>query len=127
MYCLPLAEVRVGFDTFPIDLNVKDYRGNVESTIRINEASYEFEKGISPQLKITISGEKIYGDDASTYASLCDMISYKLYDSSGKMVYSGIISLMSLSVGDKFKDDSVCIYDISPGETYSFVLLENER
>ena len=42
------------------------------------------------------------------------MISYKLYDSAGYLVDSGNIYLSSLSAGDKFKDDSVVIYDILP-------------
>ncbi len=38
------------------------------------------------------------------------------------MVDSGNIYLPSLSSGDKFKDDSVVIYDITPGESYTFKL-----
>lgn len=53
-----------------------------------------------------------------------DMISYKLYDSAGYLVDSGNIYLSSLSAGDKFKDDSVVIYDITPGESYTFQLSE---
>ena len=52
------------------------------------------------------------------------MISYKLYDSVGYLVDSGNIYLSSLSTGDKFKDDSVVIYDITPGESYTFQLSE---
>ena len=52
------------------------------------------------------------------------MISYKLYDSAGYLVDSGDIYLSSLSPGDKFKDNSVIIYDITPGESYTFQLSE---
>ena len=52
------------------------------------------------------------------------MISYKLFDSAGYMIDSGNIYLPSLSAGDKFKDDSVVIYDIVPGEAYVFRVSE---
>ena len=74
----------------------------------------------SPQLNITITGEKKSGSENSGY----DMISYKLFDSAGYMIDSGDIYLSALSAGDKFKDDSVVIYDIVPGETYVFRLSE---
>lgn len=40
------------------------------------------------------------------------------------MIKSGSIILSSLSEGDKFKDSSVVIYDVVPGESYLFQLLE---
>lgn len=46
------------------------------------------------------------------------MISYKLYDSSGYLVDSGNLFLRDLSAGDKFKDDSIAVYDVKPGESY---------
>ena len=52
------------------------------------------------------------------------MISYKLFDSAGYMIDSGNLYLSALSAGDKFKDDSVVIYDIVPGEAYVFRLSE---
>lgn len=53
-----------------------------------------------------------------------DMISYKLFDSEEYVITSGNIYLDSLNQGDKFKDDSIVIYDITPGETYRLVLSE---
>ncbi|MDY2609004.1 MAG: hypothetical protein SOV91_02005, partial [Eubacteriales bacterium] len=67
-----------------------------------------------------ITGEKTNGNSNSGY----DIISYKLYDSAGYMVDSGNIYFSSLSAGDRFKDDSVVIYDIIPGESYTFQLFE---
>ena len=55
------------------------------------------------------------------------MIRYKLYDHTGCMISSGNISLSSLSAGDKFRDDSVVIYDVTPGESYTFRLAEYDR
>ena len=120
LYCLPIKDVQLTFDSFPIDLRVKGYDGSTESIIQINDVSYEFEKDYLPQLKITILGTKTYGNSNSSY----DIISYKLYDSDGNMVSANNIYFSLLSKGDKFRDDSVVIYDITPGESYTLKLLE---
>lgn len=119
-YCLPIKDVHVAFDSFPLDLKVKDLMGNASSVIQIQSAEYVFDKDVLPQLSIIITGEKKSGSDASGY----DIICYKLYDSEGYLVDSGDIYLSSLSAGDKFKDDSVIIYDAVPGESYTFQLSE---
>lgn len=120
LYCLPVEDVQVQFDSFPLDLNVEDFSGGKASVIQIQGAEYKFDKEYSPRLTITITGEKKIGNDNSGY----DMLSYKLYDAEGYVVDTGNIYLPSLSVGDKFKDDSVIFYDITPGETYIFRLSE---
>ena len=120
LYCLPIEDVQVTFDSFPLDLKVKDFMGSTASVIQIQGAEFKFDKDYSPHLTITITGEKKSGSSDSGY----DMISYKLYDSAGYLVDSGNIYLSSLSAGDKFKDDSVVIYDITPGESYTFQLSE---
>ena len=118
--CLPIEDVQVTFDSFPLELKMKDFMGGTASVIQIQGAEFKFDKDYSPQLTITITGEKKSGSSDSGY----DMISYKLYDSAGYLVDSGNIYLPSLSAGDKFKDDSVVIYDITPGESYTFQLSE---
>lgn len=121
-YCLPISDVNLTFDALPLSINVKGFDGNTESTIQIDDISYSYEKEYPPQITITISGTKIYGRTSSLPGY--DRISYKLYDSEEYMVTSGIIYLDSLTQGDKFKDDSVIIYDITPGETYRLILSE---
>lgn len=120
LYCLPIKDVQLSCDTFPLELKIKDYSGNTESVIQINDVSYDFDKEYSPKLKITISGEKTYGEQGLSY----DIFSYKLYDSDGYMIDSGSIYLSALSAGDKFKDDSLVIYDITPGTSYTLKLME---
>ena len=119
-YCLPIGDVQVTFDTFPLDLRIIGYDGITESIIQINDVSYKFEKDYLPQLKITISGEKTYGKSNSGY----DIISYKLYDNEGYIIETNNIFLKSLNEGDKFKDDSIVIYDAIPGESYTLKLVE---
>ena len=120
LYCLPIEDVQVTFDEFPLDLKVKDFMGGTASVIQIQGAEYKFDKDYSPRLNITITGEKKSGSGNSGY----DMVSYKLFDSAGYMIDSGNVYLSSLSAGDKFKDDSVVIYDVIPGESYMFQLSE---
>ena len=121
LYCLPIEEVT--FDSFPLDLKMKDFMGGTASVIQIQGAEFKFDKDYIPKLTVTITGEKKSGSRDSGY----DMISYKLYDSAGYLVDSGNIYLSSLSAGDKFKDNSVVIYDITPGESYTFRLSEYSR
>ena len=123
LYCLPIEDVQVTFDPFPIDLRVKDFMGGTASVIQIQGAEFKLDKDYIPRLTITIIGEKKSGGSNSGY----DMISYKLYDSAGYLVDSGNIYLSSLSAGDMFKDNSVVIYDITPGESYTFQLSEYSR
>lgn len=120
LYCLPIEDVQVTFDEFPLDLKVKDFMGGTASVIQIQGAEYKFDKDYSPRLNITITGEKKSGSGNSGY----DMVSYKLFDSAGYMIDSGNVYLSSLSAGDKFKDDSVVIHDVIPGESYVFQLSE---
>lgn len=84
--------------------------------------TYSYEKYYIPQLKIIISGKKVYEKSASM--SGYDMICYKLYDEDEYVIASEQIYLRSLSLDDKFKDDSTVIYDITLGETYKLVLSE---
>ena len=123
LYCLPIEEVQVTFDSFPLDLKMKDFMGGTASVIQIQGAEFKFDKDYIPKLTVTITGEKKSGSRDSGY----DMISYKLYDSAGYLVDSGNIYLSSLSAGDKFKDNSVVIYGITPGESYTFRLSEYSR
>lgn len=118
--CLPIKDVQLTCDELPLKLEVKDYFGDTQSILEINDVSYSFEKDYLPQLEITISGEKTYGVDSSSY----DIIGYKLYDSDDCMVDSGVIYLSKLSVGDKFKDPSITVYDVTPGMTYVLKLTE---
>lgn len=122
LYCLPISDVKLIFDTLPLKIDVKDDDGSIESTIQIDDITYSFEKRFFPQLKIMVSGAKIYGKPDSL--SFFDMISYKLYDSEEHMITSGELDLDSLNQGDKFQDDSIVFNEITPGETYRIVFSE---
>lgn len=120
LYCLLTKDIKFTTSPLPVVINVKSYNGKIESKIKIEKVAYKFEKEISPKLNITINGLKTYGNSKTAI----DMISYKLYDSEGYVVESGNIFLSSLGKGDKFNDDSIVIYDITPGESYTLKFFE---
>lgn len=119
LYCLPIKDVQINASSLPKEVVIKGYDGKIESKIKVESVTYIYEKEFTSQLKITVSGTKTYGSSSSY-----DMIKYKIYDSKKFVVEDGIFYLSSLSSGDKFKDDSIVIYDVIPGETYSIDFFE---
>ena len=120
LYCLPTKDIKLTVEQLPIELKVKGYDGKTESIITVEDVTYSFDNSLTSQLNITITGTKTYGTSKIGY----DIISYKLYDSTGVMVDSGNVYLSSLDTGDKFRDDSITIYDALPGESYTLKLVE---
>lgn len=124
-FCLPIKGVEVEVDELPLELEQKDVWGNIESKVIITDVSYKFDSDYDlPTLSFVISGEKTY---ESSNSIGYDTISYKLYDSEGYLVDSGQVYLgTSLNKGDKFKDDSLVIYDITPGKGYTLQFMNYE-
>lgn len=118
-YGLPVLDIKLDVNSLPVEINSNGYYGGTGSKIRIEKVSYTYESNYMPLMTITLYGQKTYGSSTSRF----DMFSYKLFDSEGYMVNSGIVSLNSLSQGDKFKDDSIVVYDLVPGETYTLQFL----
>ena len=58
LYCLPIEDVQVTFDSFPLDLKVKDFMGSTTSEIQIKKTEYTYNKNKSPKLTKTIKGNK---------------------------------------------------------------------
>lgn len=120
VFSLPIADARLNAANLPVELNCNDYRGNTKSKIKITEIQYEFEFEYLSCLRITVIGQKTYGNSSSGY----EIVSYKLYDSEGYLIDFGHIYLSSLDKGDKFRDDSIIIYDVVPAETYTIKFFE---
>lgn len=95
LYCLPVQDIQLNYGPFPLELKTKDYQGNIESIIQINDITYNFEKEYMTRLSIMLFGEKTYGGSAASY----DIISYKLYDGDGYLIDAGEVYLDSLSEG----------------------------
>ena len=120
LYCLPIMDTYLVAEGLPAEINVKGYDGKSESKIKIEAVTYTYDKEYTSQLKITVTGSKTFGETSSFY----DTIAYKIYDSDGYMVDSGHVFLRNLTAGDKFKDDSIVVYDVIPGETYTIKFSE---
>ena len=121
LYCLPVKDVSLKADGLPLEIPIKGFGGETEAIIKVEDVEYEFDKGTTSWLKITVFGVKTYGTGKSIY----DQIDYKIVDSSGYVVDSGTLFLSSLNEGDKFKDDSITFYDAKPGESYTISFSES--
>lgn len=120
MHCLPTKEVNLVAEVLPIELDVKGYDGSVESRIKIDDVSFVYDNDYSSNLEIIFSGSKLQGSLSSDY----DIICYKIYDSEKFVVDSGDVFLSGLSEGDRFRDDSIVVYDVVPGENYTIKFSE---
>lgn len=120
LYCLPIMDASLVAEGLPKEINVKNYAGKVESKIKVEEVTYIYDKEFTSQLKITFAGTKTYGGASSSY----EIISYKIYDSKGYMIDSGNVYLRNLTAGDKFRDDTIRVYNVTPGETYTIKFSE---
>ncbi len=123
LYCLPVKDILITVSPLPIELQQRGFDGSVSSKLNITDVQYNINSGLGSSTgTFTISGEKTYG---STSGVNYDIISYKLYDHEGYLTNSGQVYIgTSLSVGDKFRDSSLVIFDLTPGEEYTLQLLD---
>lgn len=120
-FCLPVLDIQVVADGLPVELDVKEYDGRVSSKIRVEEVTYTYDKEYTSTLLIAVAGTKTYGGTNSSY----DTIGYKIYDSEGYVVHSGTLFLSNLSEGDRFRDETIMVFDVTPGETYTIRFSED--
>lgn len=117
LYCLPIKDTQLSVDSLPAEIQLKDYLGAISSKIVITDVQYKVDTALgTPMMSILVTGEKTFGTNNGL--SL-DSITYKLYDSEGFLSKSGSLYLGSgLGTGDKFKE-TITVYDVTPGETYT--------
>ena len=119
LYCLPTKSIALKAEQLPVELKLKGYDGKIESVIKVEDVSYVVDTDLNA-INITVSGIKTYGENKSGY----DIINYKLCDCAGYVVGSGNLFLRDLNAGDKFKEDSITVYDVKPGENYTIKFAE---
>ena len=117
---LPLKDIDIKFDAFPLNINSYGPFGEISSVIQIQSVEYKYLKNSTPSINITVYGEKLSGSDDMFY----DIIGYKLIDSAGYTTDSGTLMLSSLQIGEKFKDTTISFYNVIPGETYTLQFFE---
>lgn len=105
--------------SLPFEVHDYNWDDKIDNTVRITDVKYVFETGwISNSFKITLTGERISGNQESAY---CEF-SYRVYDDAGYVVESGNIFTDSLRIGEKFNNETIYISDAKPGITYTLEL-----
>ena len=116
VYCLPVEKIKMQAEKLPQEVAVKDFMGRKTAVLRIDGVTCKTDDTLSgDSATVEITGQKLSGGGDSMY----DRFDYKVYDSTGYMVDSGTVLLNALAVGDKFRDDSIMLYDLTPGESYT--------
>ncbi len=121
--CLPTKDISITLPDLPIQLGLKDIDGSEGVQLMISNIEYEVDNSIMGiSAKFIISGEKI--SESSDYLGFSD-IGVRLYDAEGYLIDSGSVYLDdSLQPGDKFRNESLVIYDLTPGTNYTLQLTE---
>lgn len=117
---LPIAPITIALPTLPAVFHDFDYKGNIDSSVKITDITYEKQEYTS-MVKFYVSGEKTYDTGDSNYT----IIRWKLYDEDGYVFDDGTISLSKINAGEKFRD-YFYVYDIVPGEIYTFKLFDGD-
>lgn len=115
----PTDSCSIELPTLPMIFNEYNWDDTIDSTVRIDDISVEWEENYDEtvNLIITLTGEKTYGENGYCH------ISYKLYDSEGYVVDSGNLLSDKMSTGDKFRNWEESFYFLSP-DSYKLELYE---
>lgn len=109
--------------TLPVSVSYKNWEGVKETTISIEDIKYEFEKNYDGTyyLNLTFAGTKTY--EKENLINVFNFASYKLYDEEDYIVDSGSIVFSDINAGEKFKGNTITIYNLSAGN-YRLELLD---
>ena len=114
-------DINITLPNLPTTIQDYSYDDEINATIKITDITYE-STSVSTYTTIYFSGEKTYDVDGDNY-NRYSYFSWKLYDSEGYVVDSGLASTPYIAVGDKFKDETVEIWEtLDPEETYELVI-----
>ena len=106
---------RLEVPTLPVTIS------STNTITKITNVTYEVS---GDNLYIYLTGEKLYDSKSSSYSRACK-IGWKLYDSEGYLVDSGILYTDALRTGEKFKNAKVyCLDVIDPSLTYRLELVD---
>ena len=117
LYCLPIAQITVEGEGLPVELTLKAFDGRMTAQIRIDGVEFLPEDSMEDWGTLIVKGEKTA--EGSGLGIGFDLVDYKLCDSEGYVVDTGTLYLENLSAGDSFKNDSILLHDLVPGEHYT--------
>ena len=118
---LPLAPITVHLPTLPMTIHDYDYRGNIDSSVKISEITYELHYDDS--VVFYVDGEKLYDAEGRGY-SQSTKVGWKLYDMEGYIIDSGTFYSPGIKVGEKYRDEDFYSFDsVKPGGTYRLEIL----
>jgi len=119
VYDLPLLPISVDIPELPTKLSYCGYDGQIYTTVRIDDISYELMYGDS--LYFYYTGEKVY-ESRGAYDDSCGF-EWKLYDAEGYLIETGTVFISGLDTGDKFKNEEAYVFSgITAGQRYKLVL-----
>ena len=117
LYCLPVLPITMEGEGLPTELTLKDFSGSTNAKIRIDGVEFVPDPELEDWGTLIVKGEKTA--EGSGLGIGYDLVDYKLCDSEGYVVDTGTLYLENLSAGDSFKNDSILLHDLVPGEHYT--------
>lgn len=120
------VKIKITLPKTPVTIN--NYLGKsdeIETSCKVTSIKYEI-YNVDSDGEVSVafywSGEQTYNRKGDSASSPC-WIGYKLYDSQGYVVKSGMDESAAVQKGEKFKDECFCIYNLDPNESYTLELI----
>ncbi len=109
--------------SLPVEISSFSYDDTIESTCQVEAYTCEDEMWYDGKatIAVNLTGVKTYDAEDGSVSGEC-RIGWKLYDSEGSVVDSGMVWTNGVKVGEKFKKCQIYLSDLAPG-TYRLELL----
>ncbi len=121
VYALPLKTLKITMPSTPLAITEYDYRGGVEKREEVLNVTYEVYEYGTVNLNATV--KLVENNDNYSSMNYCKM-NYKLKNSAGVIVTSGILIAGPLDVGDAVLCNQVIAYDLDRNEEYTLELVD---
>lgn len=126
-YDLPIKEAILELPQTPHAFEDKYDSGELIEQFKLTNISYKFNYGYFPSLEIYLSYEKTFDIQGNNRTSSIEM-PYKIYDSSGSVVYENYIYTKKLVAGENVISEKETLYfDFIPGETYTLKFVSTQE
>ena len=109
---LPVDLPTFEFLDLPKEVSEESSYFGVQGTLIITDATVEYSEYSETSATILLSGEKTFG------SGYCQFV-YKVLDANGYTISSGTVMTDNISAGEKFKNETIHLYDLEPGQKYT--------